>query len=215
MPYLDPTIEAERLETACMKRAELIADGHLSVPQSSGYIAIMYSTECAETATDPELEEGFETLSQLECFQQEAEFYLGLYQAMGLRAEKIKGSTISDAEAVIKDEHCTDIIAIGNGSYGNMWFQGSHLTWWNISMMSDHLKDGSFFQRTCGHYRDGRLNVSLGTFLMNDQTLIYAPVGSLIEDQHPDESEFVQVYDKPNNDVADLKAIHAHISIQK
>lgn len=184
-----PLSDADRLDLAYEKRANLLADSRLSLPEGLGYTAVICSTESTEERDSPAAAE------QISHFKNEtAEIAWNLY-TKGRTVEDIVTDSINDVRAVVGDEECTDIIVVGNGSYSTLWLSDNHLSWWNLSQMSNHLKTGEFTQRTCGHIgRTDRLNISLGTFAMANLNKLVAPVGLAINDEHPDESAFRKVY---------------------
>jgi hypothetical protein len=202
MKQHEDTYELNRLSTAIAKYTELENNGYFSAPTHEGYTAVIAtSTEYTGNSYD--------TLNHIDAqnriFEQEADVITRGIANRGGDAEKIVTPSINDFLTVIKDPLCSDIIVIGNGCYRTVFFDDQHLTWWNASLATDHLKTGSFAQRTCAHFNPKKLNVGVGTFIMRNQTQIYAPVGEMVVDENPDEELLAkQVYPKKPTQIADF-----------
>lgn len=197
-------LQVERVRTAIERHLELINNDAVSVPSASGYLAVLCSTQSTE---GPYPSPGSSGHTQIATFMEEADAIIKRHNEKGLKAEKVVTDSIADVMDVVRDEQCSDIIAIGNGSYNSLWLSDQHLTWWNLSKMACHLKAGVFVQRTCGHYETHKLNVSLPTFIMRDQRNIFAPYGHMLDDANPDESLIKQVYQQPIAGMVDLVGI--------
>lgn len=187
-------LEVERLREAHAKWALLAEQGNTSVPREAGYVAIVSSAHLPGYDTQPPDEESGRYFDQFTAFHEDASDHAKYCTDTGRKVELIEGASYGDMEAILRDERCTDVILIGNGSYRSFMLPGQSMTWWNASQTADHLKLGMFYQRTCGHFNDFKLNVALGTFVVANLRNIWAATGKLIEDRHPNPNYFRPVY---------------------
>lgn len=159
---------------AIAKWSNLHEQGKYSQLPRDSYVAIVhpvvYGTSDPSSDTNQDL---------LDYFQQEAELIQARYASIGRKATTIAGLTKSIFEELLTNPEYSSICLIGNGNFSSIYDDGSDgsLDWKLISNLSDHLKLGSFVQRTCGRFNAFRnFSPPLGTFCMADHREIYSPI---------------------------------------
>lgn len=151
----------------------------LSVPDNVGTLAILYSTHQRQER-------------QTEIFQSEAHEIYAQTEAGGHKATVIECDGDDPVYDVVRSPEYSSLITIGNGSFSEFWVprvmskRPKKINWYQVSRNTNHLKDGSFIHRCCGHFTM-QLSLPFGTFLMRSPQNILGSVGRGIPDRNPSE----------------------------
>ena len=140
-------------------------------------------------------------------------------KSRGKRFDFAPDAGVANFESVVQDPEISDVVIIGHGglSYANAQpatdtSEPELVDWWQLSDMSDHLKQGFFIQRTCGETKR-HLNVPLGLFVVSDARNIRAAVGRPItagdveSDGYAPDHLFIPVADQERLTRADVKRL--------
>jgi hypothetical protein len=185
---------------AIEKREKLLDEQKLSVESGSGLTAIFYSLAVQN------VDDVTSSLKIKEQFRNEA---YSISEAMGRDKTVVYKVSRFAIQNAITDIEISDLILIGNGSLNDYWITNGKVStekydWLKISRDSNHLKQGKFIQRTCGHLNRSQRNVPLGTFAVSELTNVVLPVGKYLDNFNPDESELVPVFHSNTNLLAQI-----------
>lgn len=138
----------EAVEPAIIKRDELLDNGQFSAPSSEGKVAVVISpvmnnSRVSETQERALVREGLAISDTL--------------KAAGRIVEQALNPTIGDMNSILTDPRISDICVIGEGAIGCLYVaesgsklnSGAAYDWMDVSRESDHLKQGSVYQRMC------------------------------------------------------------------
>ena len=163
--------DAIQFRGAMEKWERMRESSRLSVPRDIGKTAIIFSRFSLFTDSDANRRE-------VAAFANEAERFQHNLSTLGRQTKVIEGITYDSlTEEVLTDKSVSDTIVIANGSLSYVYGDDAKtIDWQTVAVQSDHLKQGYFVQRFCGHYIR-RLSVPFGTFAVTDHRNVYAPLG--------------------------------------
>lgn len=178
-----------------------MADGMFSAPVEQGKLAVVHSlgvTQDSDYTAD----------QQKAIFKAEAEVVAEHRFASQYKTTEVYPvATSYDMNLILEDDEVAGMILIGHGTIAALRLvDDNYYNWRNAERATRELKLGHFIQRTCGHFAVPQ-SVPLGTYVAADRRKLIAPVGIKIDDKHPDESVFTQVYDTEQVTADDVLAL--------
>lgn len=186
----------------CVSRRERLAEsGKFSLPVDQGYPVILTSGK-----TDEEIRVLIEHAEALAEDPTRGFF----------RATRIIQAREEDVKDYLLDPEATSLALIGDGNFGtfHMAVPGQdyfeRVTWDSLGRTATHLKTGVFEQRTCTRRLNAEteVRVSLGSFIMADQSRIVSSVDKVFATHHGFEvfNQFMHpVYPRAHNDAEQLR----------
>ena len=178
-----------------------MADGMFSAPVEQGKLAVVHSlgvTQDSDYAAD----------QQKAIFKAEAEAVAEQQFAAQYGSREVYPvATPYDMNLILEDSEVAGVILIGHGTIAALRLaDDKYYNWRNAERATRELKLGHFIQRTCGQFAVSQ-SVPLGTYVAADRRKLIAPVGLKIDDKHPDEDAFTQVYDTEQVTAQDVIAL--------
>lgn len=164
------------------------------IDYDNAYVSFDEDEEVRKAENDKKAEEA---AAEIENLRSEAQDFKSQASLAGVDAVVFDEATGDDFREVLTDPSFSSIIAIGHGSLSYLYMpngmldaplrfsefsaekgpQNNRFDWWDVSREANHLKQGYFLQRQCGH-AVRNLSVPMGVFAMADQRFVYAPVNT-------------------------------------
>lgn len=185
--------DSSRLKSAVNNHKYLLRQGSIGAPQTEAKAGIVCSYGIAQW-------------KERRIFRREAYAIADSLMQQGFHGTELAiDATGTDYLAMLEDPAITDIVTIGHGSLSELNFTQRDYDYaidWRLSARSTgYLKTGQFIQRMCGHY-SRRLNIPLGTFVVQNQMNVIASDGEYFQPSgldHPQNTLLTQMFPRAVN----------------
>ena len=191
--------DRDQFERATKKWRALRNELNLSRPPIEGIVAIFCSQYPSEDEYTRGQNKAIERNNRV--YRKEALKLGEIATEQGRQVEIELNVSAEDVKSVLTDPAISDVVLIGDGNFSSFCpsrGKDEVVTWEDVSFHTDHLKQGYFNQRHCGHFnRD--LSVPLGLFAVSDPSQVQAAAGEYIYPkglQHPDSQKIVPVFEE-------------------
>ncbi|HET6924756.1 MAG TPA: hypothetical protein VFH39_02935 [Candidatus Saccharimonadales bacterium] len=170
--------DVEKFGLASSKWERLMAEQQFSVPSASGRLAIVLAYDMARD-DDPGILDPYPT------FEKEARDLADRYSREGRKVELALQADRPAFRAIMHDRTISDITVLGNGNLAAVHMPAPErpLDWFNLSKMTNHIKQGQIRQLFCG-FTPRDLNVPFGLFAVAQPADVIAPVNHFLRPDH-------------------------------